>query len=179
MKLPSFRKLFILFCFLQLKTVAQETPAKYLKMEAITINNGLSQGMINSIYQDHFGFMWFGTMDGLNRYDGYHFTVYNYDAEDIYSISGNLITAIFEDSKGRLWVGTALNGLNLFDRETEHFIRFQHDNANPNSISENKILSIREDLFGNIWVGTTHGLNKITIQKKADVDAKQNLVKQN
>ncbi len=179
MKLPQFRKLFILLCFLQLKSIAQEISVKYLKMEALTINNGLSQGMINSIYQDHFGFMWFGTMDGLNRYDGYHFMVYNYDAEDINSISGNLITAIFEDSKGRLWVGTALNGLNLFDRETEHFTRFQHDHANTNSISDNKILSIREDLFGNIWVGTTHGLNKIIIQKKAEADAKQNIINQN
>lgn len=135
-------------------------------MEALTIHDGLSQGMINCIYQDHFGFMWFGTLDGLNRYDGYHFTVYRYDANDQNSISGNWISSIFEDSRGRLWVGTALNGLNVFDRETEKFIRFQNDNKQPNTISGNGILSIQEDKFGSVWVGTSHGLNKISIREK-------------
>lgn len=140
-------------------------------MEALTIHDGLSQGMINCIFQDHFGFMWFGTMDGLNRYDGYHFTLYRYDTNDSTSVSGNLITSLLEDSKGRLWVGTALHGLNLFDRETEKFIRFQNQNA-TNSISDNRIFSIQEDKLGNIWVGTAHGLNKIRVEEKINAAGK-------
>ncbi|MEP7320107.1 MAG: two-component regulator propeller domain-containing protein, partial [Panacibacter sp.] len=145
-------------------TVTGQTVAvKTLKMQAITINDGLSQGMINCIYQDHFGFMWFGTMDGLNRYDGYHFIVYRHDVFDSASVSGNFITTIFEDSKQRLWIGTALNGLNIFDRETERFIHLDHENGLLNSVSENRILSVQEDKFGAIWVGTAGGLNKIVV----------------
>ena len=127
-----------------------ENEIKSLKMEAITINDGLSQGMINCIYQDHFGFMWFGTLDGLNRYDGYHFTVYRYETNDSNSISGNWITSICEDSKGRLWVGTALNGLNIFDRETEKFIRLQAKSNVPNTLSDNRVFSISKYIFLNI-----------------------------
>lgn len=149
-----------------LRSQIKSIPERFLKTEAITIHDGLSQGMVNCIYQDYLGFMWFGTLDGLNRYDGYLFTVYHQDTFDSSSISGNWITCIFEDSKKRLWIGTGLNGLNLFDRKTETFIRIQHNDATPNSISDNRILSVQEDKSGSIWVSTTSGLNKINLVKK-------------
>jgi ligand-binding sensor domain-containing protein/two-component sensor histidine kinase len=141
---------------------AQTVKERLIKTEALTINDGLSQGMVNCMFQDRYGFMWFGTNDGLNRYDGYSFKVFRYDANDPNSISGNLITAVFEDSKGRLWVGTGLNGLNLFLNESESFIRFTHK-PGENSITNNRILSIQEDKYGNIWIGTSSGLNRLTI----------------
>src|SRR5204863_7403558 len=82
------------------------------------------------------------------------------------SISGNFISCIFEDSKNRLWVGTAYNGLNLFDRETETFTRFRNSTTNTNSLSNNKIVSVQEDKTGGIWVGTSFGLNKLRIKGK-------------
>ncbi|MEP7264283.1 MAG: two-component regulator propeller domain-containing protein, partial [Bacteroidota bacterium] len=157
----------LLLLFSQWST-AQTFQEKYVKTEAITINDGLSQGMINCIFQDHFGFMWFGTNDGLNRFDGYKFTVFRYDANNPNSISGNLITSITEDSKGRLWIGTGLSGLNLFLMESESFIRFTNESTD-NSISNNRILSVQEDPTGAIWAGTSSGLNKIVIEQKKEV----------
>jgi ligand-binding sensor domain-containing protein len=121
--------------------------------------------MINAIIQDQYGFMWFGTNDGLNRFDGYNFTVFKNNVEDTNSIAGNFIRFLFEDSKGRLWIATANNGLDLFDRETENFIHFKHNANNPNSISSNSISSISEDKFGHIWVGTFKGLNMLSIKE--------------
>ncbi len=144
-----------------------ELKIRPVKLDALTINDGLSQGMINCIYQDSKGFMWFGTLDGLNRYDGYHFTAFFHDANNPYSISGNFITSIFEDSKHRMWIGTALNGLNVFDRNTEKFYQVNGSGTKKNALSDNKILSIKEDPFGNIWVGTSYGLNRISFPESS------------
>lgn len=136
-------------------------PAAYLNFSFITIKDGLSQGMINYMLQDHFGFMWFATKDGLNRYDGYHFVVYRHDASDAASIIDNHVRVLFEDSKGRLWVGTENNGLDLFDRNTEKFIHFRHNDNNKNTISDNRIRYITEDRSGAIWISTNAGINRI------------------
>jgi signal transduction histidine kinase/ligand-binding sensor domain-containing protein len=162
--------LILWFGFILVKADTLTLKDKTLTMDAITIRDNLSQGMINSIAQDHWGFMWFGTVDGLNRYDGYRFTVFLHDANNPYSISSNLITCIFEDSHHRLWVGTGLNGLNLFQQSSERFIRFNTTSAPPYQLSDDKIISIQEDKFGNIWVATTYGLNKITIDNSSISD---------
>ncbi|HYV92362.1 MAG TPA: two-component regulator propeller domain-containing protein, partial [Chitinophagales bacterium] len=103
---------------------SQNTSTRHLKYETLTINDGLSQGLVNCMLQDRYGFMWFGTKDGLNRYDGYRFTIFRNDSRDEHSIGGNFIQTLFEDSRGRLWVGTLNNGLDIFERETETFIHF-------------------------------------------------------
>jgi signal transduction histidine kinase/ligand-binding sensor domain-containing protein len=139
----------------------EPAPAAYLNFSFITIKDGLSQGMINYMLQDHFGFMWFATKDGLNRYDGYHFVVYRNDASDAASLADNHVRVLFEDSKGRLWVGTENNGLDIFDRRTEKFIHFKHSANNANSISDNRIARITEDKSGAIWISTSAGINRI------------------
>ena len=144
---------------------AQKNTQYEFKFETLSIKDGLSQGMINAITQDRYGFMWFATNDGLNRFDGYNFTIYKNNVEDTNSIAGNFIRFLFEDSKGRLWIATANNGLDLFDRETENFIHFKHNVNNSNSISSNSITSISEDKFGHIWVGTFKGLNMLSIKE--------------
>jgi len=139
---------------------------KRLRFESLTIDNGLSQGMINCILQDRYGFMWFATKDGLNRYDGYNFVVYKHDPSNSKSISDNYINWVFEDSKGRFWIGTASRGLDLFDRNSE---TFQHFTVlkNSNSITNNQIQSIGEDENGMLWIiCNNHQVSTLTIKNE-------------
>src|SRR6185503_17346398 len=81
-----------------------------IKFEHLDINDGLSQNQIKCIIQDDRGFMWFGTRDGLNKYDGYRFTLYKNEAKDPTSLSNNFVSGIVEDSKGIIWVATRGGG---------------------------------------------------------------------
>jgi signal transduction histidine kinase/ligand-binding sensor domain-containing protein/DNA-binding response OmpR family regulator len=136
------------------------------RFKTVGINEGLSQSFISSIYQDHLGFIWIGTKDGLNLYDGYRFKTFKHDPFNLLSISDNYIKAIYSDRQGRLWVGTMNGGLNVFDRQTETFVRFAHDPDNPGSISSNNVQEIVCDEAGNIWIGTAQsGINKLTLPK--------------
>jgi signal transduction histidine kinase/ligand-binding sensor domain-containing protein/DNA-binding NarL/FixJ family response regulator len=134
---------------------------KGVQFEQISLEQGLSQSVINTILQDSMGFMWFGTQDGLNRYDGHDFKVYKNDPEDAGSLSSNFINAIFEDQAGVLWIGTNGGGLNRLDRESDQFLHFSSDSDSKNSISSNFVNTIHEDSQGSLWVGTLGGLNRI------------------
>jgi len=85
---------------------AQISGERRLEFEQFTVNDGLSQNFVTCILQDHQGFLWFGTRDGLNRYDGYQFKTYSFEAEDTTSISANAIQSLYEDKHNNLWVGT-------------------------------------------------------------------------
>jgi ligand-binding sensor domain-containing protein len=95
-----------------------------LKFEHITIDDGLSQSRVRCLYQDSRGFMWVGTHEGLNKFDGYDFTIYLKDSDSEGNISGNIIRCIFEDSKDNLWIGTFTNGLNRYDRASNKFFHY-------------------------------------------------------
>ncbi len=163
----TFWRVILLFCLLALATLnppafllAQNRPVKF---ERLSREQGLSQSSVRCIMQDRQGFMWFGTEDGLNKYDGYNFTVYKHDALDSTSLSDNLVTSIYEDSASRntLWIGTMGGGLNKFDREKEQFTHYVNDPKNPHSPSNHSIRSIYEDRAGTLWIGTEGGgLNK-------------------
>ena len=136
-----------------------------LRFESISIEQGLSQSVALSILQDSRGFMWFGTQDGLNRYDGYEFVVYKHDPEDPHSISDNFVQSIFEDRMGALWIGTNVGGLNRLDRQTKQFTRYQNDPENSHSLSGNDVVTIYEDTAGVLWIGTNGaGLNRFDPQ---------------
>ncbi len=139
--------------------------------ERLTIADGLSNDGVQCIFQDRRGFLWFGTVDGLNRYDGYTFKVFKYDPVDSASLSDNNVLSICEDRAGRIWVGTA-NGLNRFDPNTETFTHFKHALNDPNSLSGNCITALCEDRDGNLWIGLRGlvepgGLNKLLFSDPA------------
>lgn len=110
---------------------ASASPGQSIKFNRISVEEGLSQNTVNCIFQDHQGFMWFGTQDGLNIYDGSKFKVYKTDPNDPGSLSENYVNSITEDRSGVLWVGTNAGGLNKFDRSHERFIHYYHDPGNP------------------------------------------------
>lgn len=127
-------------------------------LESLTIENGLSQGMIYDILQSRDGFLWIGTKDGLNRYDGYNFKVWNNDPNNPWSLAENTVTALFEDSRGWLWVGYENNGIGLFDRQTERFYHFSLPFADSRGKQElYDIRQITEDTGGNIWIASRSG----------------------
>ena len=97
--------------------------------------------------------MWFGTLNGLNRYDGYQFTVFRHTPADSTSLGHNRIQTLFEDAQQRLWVGT-VEGISLFDRRREIFINHRHNPEDSASISNEFILAIFQDNSGIIWIGT-------------------------
>lgn len=137
----------------------------------ISLAEGLSQSSINAIGQDENGFLWLGTQDGLNRFDGNEFTIYKNIPFDSSSLAENFITAISVDKQNQLWVGTMNEGLHLFHPENETFSRFYHSN-NKNALSNNNITKIYTDKNDQVWVGTTNGLNLI-IQKEGNVSFKK------
>jgi signal transduction histidine kinase/CheY-like chemotaxis protein/ligand-binding sensor domain-containing protein len=130
----------------------------------LTTNEGLSHSYVLSIIQDKDGFMWFGTMDGLNRFDGNKFVIYRNDRKDPNSISHNYIKKLLLDKKGRLWIGTYGGGLSRYDSEKNIFINYKHNDRNPNSISHNSVNYFVEDVKGNFWVGTFDGLDYFDIK---------------
>lgn len=131
------------------------------RFQHLTIDDGLSQSAVYALMQDRQGFIWIGTKDGLNRYDGYEFTIYQHNPFDSTTISNNYITAILEDSRGYLWVGTREGGLNRLNRASGKFRRYAHDPQNRNSLSNNRITTLAEDSSGALWVGTVDGLNRL------------------
>lgn len=130
-----------------------------LVFQYLTPDDGLSARFVQAILQDRQGFLWFGTGDGLNKYDGYTFTIYRSNPDDPNSLSQNGINALCEDRDGFLWIGTA-NGLNRFDPRTERFVRYMHNADDPQSLSDNRIRSVLEDHTGALWVATLDGLNR-------------------
>ncbi len=147
---PFLRVIFLLFwaghiCF----TAAGQVAAP----EALTIDQGLSQGMIYDVLQTKDGFLWVGTKDGLNRYDGYNFKVWSNNPYYPFTLSDNTVTALLEDSRGWLWLGSESQGVSLFDRKSE---RFYHVNLPIKIAGGNQVLSdvrcIIEDRKGRIWI---------------------------
>ncbi|MEZ4764034.1 MAG: two-component regulator propeller domain-containing protein [Calditrichia bacterium] len=113
----------------------------------LTTDHGLSQSNITSILQDDKGFLWFGTFNGLNKYNGYEFEIFNYQFKDTTSISHNYISSLFQDKNGYLWVGTS-DGLNQSDYETNRYKSYKNEANDPGSIADNQIETILEDSVG-------------------------------
>jgi signal transduction histidine kinase/ligand-binding sensor domain-containing protein/CheY-like chemotaxis protein/AraC-like DNA-binding protein len=149
---------YLLLCFVVSGLFAHRSfsQAPKLRFKHITNEQGLSNSTIETIFQDKRGFIWLGTRDGLNRYDGYQMTIYRYEARDSNSISDNYIRYIFEDSNQVLWVGTN-NGLNRFDAAANAFTRYKHHPGDARSLSNNQVECIYGDKQGRLWISTYGG----------------------
>lgn len=149
--------IFIIWNLVEVPLSAQNNQYKFIKID---INQGISHNQINSIYRDSKGFMWFGTMSGLNRYDGYNFKVFKHSIEDTTTISDNFVNRIVEDNTGKLWI-TTRNGLNVFDPETETFSRELNKYLKKYSCNALSFVSLNRDKEGNVWIiNSSAGLYK-------------------
>ena len=131
-----------------------------IRFSYIGFEDGLSSSSISSIIQDDFGFMWFGTQNGLNKYDGYTFTIYQNEPYTENSLPHNLIQTMYKDTHNVLWIGT-YGGLAKFAIEKTKFTRFSHNPEDPESLSNDVVVSIVRDAEGVLWVGTLDGLNAL------------------
>ncbi len=139
MHLRIFLLLFPFICFGQ----------SQFRFENFSIKNGLSQNTVNSILKDIEGFYWFGTQDGLNKYDGYSVKVFRHERSDSNSISDNFILNIIEDNHGNLWIGTR-NGLNFFEKKTERFVKVIVSEKEKKDY-HNRIWNLMKDKKGDIY----------------------------
>ena len=152
--------LFLSLLFI-LPAYAQEYKFKHIGKE-----KGLSQIRINSIIQDQDGFIWFGTDDGLNKYNGQQITVFKNDSRSEKSISDNWIHALFEDKKGNLWIGTLEGGLNLYNKHNNTFTSFASDPYKEQTLSSNNVQCIIQNDDNSLWIGTDNGLNLFDLNTK-------------
>ncbi len=150
------RSKYLIFALVLIASLDSYAQHESIKFEHIGTTDGLSQINVSSIMQDHRGFMWIGTRDGLNLYDGYKFTIFNHSLTDSNSISNGQIADLLEDKDGDIWIAT-LNGLNKYITKKGVFVRYMHDSRNPNSLSSNALNKITLDANGNLWIGTEKG----------------------
>jgi ligand-binding sensor domain-containing protein/signal transduction histidine kinase/DNA-binding response OmpR family regulator len=144
---------FISFLFMAFGVFSQTNKYKLNKLSTV---NGLSQSSVITIHQDGIGQMWFGTRDGLNKYDGNKFTIFRNNPKDSTSISNNDILSIQQDKTGFLWVGT-YNGLNCYNPITNTFKQYFHTKSDK-SLCNNTVWDIKV-IKNEIWIGTSSGLS--------------------
>lgn len=153
--------IFRLICFLLLIILNINlgyTQQRRIDFTSLNTKNGLSSNSVNSILKDRYGFLWFATEDGLNKFDGSNFTVYKHRSDDPKGLLANDIKALHEDKSGNLWIGTSGGSLSLYDRINNSFINFSKA-FRANSPNSDVVKSICSDKSGNIWVATYGGLD--------------------
>jgi ligand-binding sensor domain-containing protein/signal transduction histidine kinase/DNA-binding response OmpR family regulator len=154
----TFLTLLLIFC-LAYSDHAQ--PNRQFSFDHLTIEDGLSQSTVFAITKDADGYMWFGTRDGLNRYDSRAIKVYRNKENDPNSLSGNSINCFLIDQKKNLWIGTN-EGISIFNPVLDNFERSLIDPVVDQKLADNHVLALAQEDNGTIWVGTFGGLNKVT-----------------
>jgi len=156
--------LFKIFIFIHITGINLFAQGNNIIFERLNTSHGLSNNEVRKVFQDSRGYLWIGTADGLNKYDGYEFTIYRYDQLDTNSISNNSIWDVLEDEAGNLWVATD-DGLNLLDPDKESFKTYNYT-ENPSQWF-NASISLFEDDEKNIWFGTVvQGITKFNPKTK-------------
>ncbi|MES2567118.1 MAG: two-component regulator propeller domain-containing protein [Bacteroidota bacterium] len=149
-KRDFFFLIFLLVCFYGF--------SQNLKFKRLSIEEGLSAVTVNSIFQDSQDFIWIGTQDGLNRYDGYHFKAFKNDPFNSKSISSNDVKCIYEDKSGVMYFGTNGGGLSIYNKYLENFQNLRSGLGN-NTISNNNVNDIIELNTEELLISTDNGLN--------------------
>ncbi|MDR0506639.1 MAG: response regulator [Dysgonamonadaceae bacterium] len=137
----------ILFCFFYMPLSAKQFYFKKYQVET-----GLSHNTVSCVLQDSYGFMWFGTSDGLNRFDGKKFKIYRNEMQDKFSLGNNFIQILFEDDESNIWVGTN-SGIYIYSRSNEHFTHFKKETEYGVSISS-EVKKIIKTSNRKIWIAT-------------------------
>ncbi|MDX1482615.1 MAG: two-component regulator propeller domain-containing protein, partial [Woeseiaceae bacterium] len=128
-----------------------------MRFEHLTLDDGLSQSSVISIHQDATGFMWFGTENGLNRYNGYEFDSFRRERGNAAALRNDFIFALAESADGTLWVGTNGGGLARLDGDRNVVRNYLHDPADPHSIGGNVVRALALAQDGSLWVGLRDG----------------------
>lgn len=154
-------KLFVicLFIFSILTSAVSYGNSSALELDHLSMEHGLPSNTIICQLQDKMGFIWFGTKNGLARYDGYEFKLYQPNDNDVSAISHHHINALYEDEQGFIWIATQGGGLNRFEPRTEQFKSYQHNPSVDSSLSHNSVTALSSAPAGQLWVGTVEGLN--------------------
>jgi len=136
--------------------------AQVLNVDHFTIEDGLSQTSVSCLIQDSRGFLWIGTQDGLNKFDGYSFLNIKNEPSDTNTLSDNSINCIYEDSDKNLWIGTNA-GLNKYNVYTEKFTHYLFDQDDLNSLREDEVYDVYQDKSGYIWIKTENYLSRLNL----------------
>ncbi|MFC3194007.1 diguanylate cyclase [Marinicella sediminis] len=131
------------------------------RINELGVNDGLPDTTVYSMAQDQAGFMWFGTTNGVARYDGYAFRVFQHDGADEGTISNNNAGNVFIDGNNQLWIGTFGGGANKIDLNTGHIHRFPYTSHRVEQMLAENVQTFYQDISGHIWVGTSVGLYKM------------------
>ncbi|MEM7549687.1 MAG: two-component regulator propeller domain-containing protein [Bacteroidota bacterium] len=146
---------FLLLCFFLVQNLSAQNVD--FKFKRLISNKELSNRTITSILQDEQGFIWFGTLDGLIRYDGHSTKIFKKKFGDSNSLSDNAVRALIQDHEGIFWIGTQGGGLNRFDPETEQFTHYANDPDDDYTLSSDAVWAIHEDSKKRLWLGTFGG----------------------
>src|SRR5215510_8917412 len=134
-----------------------------IRFTHVSVNNVRLQTFTWSIVQDQYGFLWFGTVDGLFRHDGYNLKTYRHDAGNPNSLSENFIRSVYRDRSGMLWIATISGGLDKLDPAKDTFAHYRHDPANQQSLSNDDVYCAYQESGGVLWVGTADGLDRLDL----------------
>ncbi len=146
-----------LSCWAASPESARASLPRNVQFFSLATGDGLSQAAVNAVVQDQQGFMWFGTQEGLDRYDGYDFKSYHHDTIDAGSLSNDWVWTLLVDRSGRLWVGSDGGGLSRYLPDSDSFIHYRHNPDNPTSLANDRVRAIYEDRSGVLWIGTDGG----------------------
>ena len=160
-------RVLLVLSVLTLSLIVNTRAQNHIRFNHLTTEDGLSQSAVTCILQDKYGFMWFGTQDGLNRYDGYNFKVFKNDPEDSTTLSDNFIFSIYEDDSGTLYIGTQSGNLHEYDPTKESFSIISPDSINLHKTDMNSVLAVYYDESNIKWTG---GLSQETGLKMENIE---------
>jgi ligand-binding sensor domain-containing protein/signal transduction histidine kinase len=132
-----------------------------IRFNTLSVNGNSFQRWIRSIVQDDYGFLWFGTTDGLYKYDGYSIKRYRHERENPDSVADGGINALSKDRDGSLWIGSQYGGLYRLDPSRETFARYRHEAGKPGTLANDTVHCIFRDRAGKLWIGTNDGLDRL------------------